>query len=302
MMKSLINAVLCGAGYQINRIPDHVVRMRRQSVLEFGPYRIRTDNKGLFDAYSHPETNRVITRLVSELVKSGRVAMIDVGANCGDTAALAKCGGPAAILCVEGDPSLCALLRANTAQFEDTVVREVFLGEKAGKMVVSMEKAGLNNTLAARGNAEKQTVVLETLDHLVRDWGDVADLRLIKCDAEGFDVRILIGGQQTLAACHPVLLFEYNRDSMVQTEEPGVRIFAFLKDLDYDQMLVYDNAGRFFCAGELNDLDFVRDLHDYADGKHRKIDYYDFVVFSKGDRPFARRFLESERLYRLAAD
>jgi FkbM family methyltransferase len=298
MLKSLINTALRNAGYQFNRLPEREVRMRRQSVLEFGPYRIRTNNKGLFDAYSHPETNQVITRLVAALTKCGPVAMIDVGANCGDTAALAKCGGPAAILCVEGDPSLCASLRANAAQFEDVAVRQVFLGETAGGMDVSMEMAGSNNMLSVRGNASKQTIVLDTLDRLVQDWPQAANLRFIKCDTEGFDVRILLGGRQTLVQRQPALLFEYNRGAMDQTDEPGLRIFSFLKEIGYDQFLVYDNMGRYVCAATLENMDFIRDLHDYADNSDGMINYYDFLVFSRKDGEFGQHFLESERRHR----
>jgi FkbM family methyltransferase len=302
MLKSWINSALRNAGYQIRRVPKRAVGLKRGSALRFGPYTIHTDNESTYNAYADPEANQVITRLVAALTREGKVAMIDVGANCGDTAAMARMGGPAAILCVEGDPSLCASLRANMAQFKDVEVRQVFLGEAPETIFVAMEKAGFNNTLATRGDGGKQPVVLDTLDHLVEDWPPVADLRLIKCDAEGFDIRILFGGRKTLAVRRPILLFEYNRDSMEQTEEPGFRIFPFLKELDYNRMLVYDNIGRFVCAAELKELDFIRDLHDYADGKHGKIDYYDFVIFNHADNVFAQGFLESERRNRLAMD
>lgn len=300
MIKSLIKALLRDVGLQVTRLPKQA-RFIKQQPLRFGPYNINTDNQALRESYAtYPETNRVITRLVRALNAEGDpCAVIDIGANCGDSAALAKCGGATSILCIEGDPKLCETLRTNLAQLDDATLRPTFLGESQGQIAVSVEKAGWNNTfVTTTDTTSKQTINIDTLDHLVSDWHALDRLRLIKCDTEGFDVRILVGGRSTLATRQPVLLFEYNREAMAQSGESGFRVFSLLGELNYRTMLFYDAFGRFICEGSLENVEFLRDLHDYADGKLSKVYYYDIVAFSKNDDSLAQRFLEFERQHR----
>jgi FkbM family methyltransferase len=301
VIKSSINALLNRVGLQVTRLPRHSRFIDRYQPLRFGPYNIYTDSQALRQSYAtYPEMNRVITRIVSALNAEGTpCSVIDIGANCGDSAALAKCGGATSILCIEGDPKLCETLRVNVAQLGNVTVRRSFLGESRGKMAVSVEKAGWNSTLVTTSvTASTQTIDIDTLDHLVSDWHALDRLRLIKCDTEGFDVRILVGGRSTLANRQPVLLFEYNREAMAQTGESGFRVFSFLRELNYRTILFYDAFGRFICEGSLENVEFLRDLHDYADGKFGKVNYYDLVTFSKNDDSLARRFLELERQLR----
>ena len=191
MVKSSVKAIFRRAGFQISRLPDPAPGVA-PAALRFGPYTIESSNEALHYSYrAYPETNRVITRIVAALCSDGkRISMIDIGANCGDSAALARCGGPVAILCVEGDPLLCQTLRANLQPFDDIAIRQVFLGEAPGQIEVCMEKSGWNNTLANPAVASGQMVRLDTLDHVVEDWPALRDLGFIKCDTEGFDVRI----------------------------------------------------------------------------------------------------------------
>lgn len=301
MIKLFIKSLLRHIGLQVTALPKQARFVNSQQPLQFGPYNINTVSQELRQSYAtYPETNRVITRLVSALNAEGNpCAVIDIGANCGDSAALAKCGGATSILCIEGDPKLCEALRANIAQLGDVTVLPTFLGESQGKIAVSVEKAGWNDTLVTTTvTTSTKTINIDTLDHLVNDWHALDRLRLIKCDTEGFDVRILIGGRSTLADRQPVLLFEYNREAMAQSGESGFRVFSFLRELNYRTILFYDAFGRFVCEGSLENVEFLRDLHDYADGKFGKVYYYDVVTFSKTDDSLAQRFLEFERQHR----
>jgi FkbM family methyltransferase len=301
MIEAFIKALFRQFGFQVTRLARQSGFTNSEAPLQFGPYKISTNNEMLRQSYAnHPENNRVITRLVSVLHGEGNpCSVIDIGANCGDSAALAKCGGATSILCIEGDPKLRETLHLNVDQLGDVTVRSTFLGESRGKIVASVEKAGWNSTLVtAVITATKQTIDIDTLDNLANDWSALNCLRLIKCDAEGCDVQILFGGRSTLSNRQPVLLFEYNREAMAQIGESGFRIFSFLRGLNYETTLFYDAFGRFLCAGSLEDVEFLRDLHDYADGKSGKVYYYDVVTFSKNDAFLAQRFLELERQHR----
>ena len=62
---------------------------------------------------------------------------------------------------------------------------------------------------------------ISTIDHL-----ELADVHVIKIDAEGMELEVLAGAQQTIARCRPVLLVECLK---VDRE----RLLAILKNADY---------------------------------------------------------------------
>jgi len=300
MLKKIVRDAFRKFGLQISKLPHQLKSRGDFRPLQFGPYTIRTDNEALINTYSfHPETNQVITRIVAALIfPKAEASMIDIGANCGDSSVLAKCGGDIPILCIEGDAQLSELLRANLVGFKDITIRQVFLGENQTKIMVNVEKAGWNNTLVTKDSGGTQSIALETLDSVTGNWSGLSQLRFVKCDTEGYDVRILFGGKSLLADRQPVLLFEYNREAMTQTGEEGFRIFRFLHELNYDKLLIYDAFGRFICVTTLENLDLLRDLHEYADGKSGKVYYYDILAFSKKDEELAKKMSDAERRHR----
>jgi FkbM family methyltransferase len=269
-----------------------------------GCYTVLTDSEALRHAYeTSPEVNSVITRLVAALISgSTSAAMIDIGANCGDSVALAKSGGPVSVLCVDGDPTVCELLRRNVAQFAGVTVREVLLGETVGTISAEIIKAGWNSTLVTDNISDPKQISLDTLDRVVSTWEALPRLRFIKCDAEGFDVRILFGARATLTTRRPVLLFEYNRDAMALTGEPGFRVFSYLREVGYSRVLFYDHRGRFLCAATLEDTTLLCDLHDYADGRRGEVCYYDVVAFHASDDSLSVGFIDEERRRRVTTD
>jgi hypothetical protein len=58
---------------------------------------------------------------------------------------------------------------------------------------------------------------------------------------------------------------------------------------------VHDSRGRFFCSTTLSENNFIKDLHDYADGVHGGISHCDFTAFHESDSDLAAEFLEIER-------
>jgi FkbM family methyltransferase len=69
--------------------------------------------------------------------------------------------------------------------------------------------------------AKTEYVPVSTIDHL-----ELADVHVIKIDAEGMELEVLAGAQQTIARCRPVLLVECLK---VDRE----RLLAILKNADY---------------------------------------------------------------------
>lgn len=295
MLKQITKKFLKNAGWQIHRASPSAAL---SGPLLFGRFTVETDSAELISAYHHyPESNTVIGRLVTLIAQRGKVSMVDIGANCGDTLAIAKAAVPdCEVLCVEGDESLLLSLKKNVRQFTGVTLEQAYLGEVSAQAQVSIEKRGYNNTLVGEQGGE--VVSIKTLDDVVRSWHALPQLRFIKCDTEGYDVRILFGARETLQAYQPVVLFEYNWQAMQATGEEGFRVFSYLEKLGYHTILLYDNFGRFLLETNLLQQDTLRDLCDYVQYSDGKINYYDMIVFAHSDAELVAECLSEERLHR----
>jgi FkbM family methyltransferase len=284
-------------GLQVRRLHPPIDRF---GSLRFGRFVVQTDNSELIRTYrDYPETNMVIDRLVTLISKRGAMAMIDIGANCGDSLAIAKAASPdTEVLCIEGDESLLLKLARNAQQFKGVEIKGGYLGETSRRISVSIQKRGYNNTLVSTDGGE--VISIEQLDTMILSWVGLPRLRFIKCDTEGYDIGVLFGARETLRTYQPVLLFEYNREAMHTVGEQGSRIFSYLADLEYHEVLFYDNLGRFLLATDLLHKNLLQDLHDYTDGRAGEIYYYDIVAFAKKDAELVADFLREERLHRAA--
>jgi FkbM family methyltransferase len=226
------------------------------------------------------------------------LAAMDIGANIGDTACIIKSGADIPLWCIEGDDYTYGLLEQNLRQFQNTSAYKLFLGAKTGALAATFEKSGWNATIKPDHSARQQIKIV-SLDDFLAAQPKAPAFKLVKIDAEGFDCAIIRGAQRFLGQARPVLTFEYNRDNMEAIGENGLDTLHLLTDLGYSQVAFHDSFGRFFSAAPLSDGVFIRDMHDYADGKHGAVYYFDLTVFHQDDDDIARQFIEAERERRL---
>ena len=246
---------------------------------------------------SHPDYNGALARLVAvTLRKYPDALMIDVGANVGDTVAVARSGGPIPIVCFEGDPEVFPYLERNLRQFANVAAYQVYLGERTEEIRVTVEKAGWNATLVPGTDGE--TIALTTLDDFLVAERLPSRPKVLKIDAEGFDARILRGAKRLLARDRPAVLFEYNRHNMAAIAEEGLPVFRGLRESGYDAAFFYDAQGRLMLVTGLEASEQVRDLHDYADGWNAAFPYFDVCVFHAEDHDMAMEFAREERAFR----
>lgn len=297
-LNAFIGRVLEKFGLQITRLPNRAVT---GGFLKLGSFTIATDNRELIRSYrDYPLTNSVITRIVAALSAADpNITMIDVGANCGDSATLAKLAHDLPILCIEPDPHVFAFLKKNVCAFREVSLVQQYLGESSVLTHgFAVQKAGWNMTLVE--DASGQALSLKTLDEIAADWVGCQRLAFLKCDTEGFDVRILHGARRLLAESQPVVLFEYNRETMTAGGEEGFRVFNYLENLGYGTALFYDAYGRFLAAADLQQQDLLKDFHDYAEALLGKVLYYDVLVFPRRLNDQASAFVTAERAFRRA--
>jgi FkbM family methyltransferase len=275
----------------------------REAVVTVGGFPLAMDFasplRAIFEG--HPDYTGELARIVAATMpKYPDAAMIDIGANVGDTVAVARSAAALPILCFEGDPTVFPFLERNIKQFPGVTAHRVFLGERSETIAVDLEKAGWNTTIVPRTGGRGSDLELTALDDFLSTHATPGRYKVLKVDAEGFDARILRGAARLLAESRPVILFEYNRYNMAAIGEPGLPLFAWLQGLGYSSAFFYDARGRFVLATTLEATQQVRDLHEYADGWNSPIPYFDVCVFHSEDADIAAAFAARERAHRAA--
>ncbi len=248
-------------------------------------------------SYPHYETE--IGRLAAFIgARDGRLSMIDVGANIGDTIALLPALSAAQFLCIEGSRKYFDLLVRNFGP--DPSVRCVnallYDGSSAAAESDLIERNGTAQLGHAHGPVEKGAK-FTTLDAVIDQYPQFASANFLKIDTDGYDFRVLKGGANLLGAARPALHFEL---CFHLWEEVGrtdlAEALAWLAAAGYGCAILYDNLGYLIGTEILAKPDKLMALHDYA---MRRRDFYLNIVAFHDTDPSVAGFLaaESERRY-----
>ncbi|MGD9632178.1 MAG: FkbM family methyltransferase [Pirellulales bacterium] len=214
--------------------------------------------------------------LVARLCRPGMM-FVDVGAHIGSVVAevLHHCPN-SPIVAVEAVPAKVENLRR---RFPSVDIISCALGEVDGETSFSVDTVQSGySTLAERNGsgAEKITVRLHRLDSVICGSVDV-----LKIDVEGAELGVLRGGEQLIAKCRPVIMFESGPEEPLHTHADLWQWFA---DRSYDVLvpnrLAHHSAGL--------SLDSFLDSHVYP---RRATNY--FAV------PVERREEIREKAYKL---
>ena len=245
----------------------------------------------------YPDYSNNLVRLVSTLAQAMPVediAVVDIGANIGDTVALVRQAGRCPVLCLEADPGYFELLTRNTAALPD-VERELVLvgtGEVTGHV---LQRAKGSAGLVATGSASGQRT--DRLRDILARHPRFARPRLVKIDTDGFDGLILEAELDWLAETTPVLFWEY-APFLWPAGHAGEQVFGKLRAAGYGTVLVYESTGHFRQTIALQDEVALEDMHAAALGWGRA-HYLDIAAFPAKDEALARqlRALELQRAH-----
>ncbi|HEX8915293.1 MAG TPA: FkbM family methyltransferase [Humisphaera sp.] len=296
--------LLSHLGIAVRRVP-RAERVRGVARVPIGRFHINIPRVNpLATGYvTSPDYSGELGRLVAAVARKypGR-GLIDVGANVGDTAAIAKNVADIPILCVEGDPHSFAFLRENMKQFAHVTLVQAFLDESSGTRQLRASKVGWNATLVPATGQGGSSEILEllSLDDVIAAQGSGPDVyKILKIDAEGFDLRILRGSSRFVSEARPVLYFEYNRENLSALGEDGLQAFEWLRSHGYTHVTIFDARGQFITEADLSNTTLIEDLHRYA--RHPSpIVYYDVCAFHLDDADVAQWFAAQERTRRPA--
>jgi FkbM family methyltransferase len=187
--------------------------------------------------YREPEM-----RLIRSLVNAGDFTF-DIGANVGIyTRELALAVGPTGKVhsfepVAENYDILTRLIRQ--AGFNNVFAYRMALGETAAECnVVIPDMAGFTGYywahIAKPGEKGKtESVEIRTIDELCRSQS-IHRLDFVKCDVEGGELGVILGGRETIRSQHPGWLLEVSRETSDQ-------VFKLLRDLGY-RALVLDGS------------------------------------------------------------
>ncbi len=241
-------------------------------------------------SFEHYDT--ALARLAGHLQTAwgDALAVIDVGANVGDSAAALLALPETTVLAIEGNERFFELLVANGAQWADRLTPiHCLLGDRAGVLAAAMD--------ARRGTGRlrpsEHTVALRTLADVLDEHPAFRNARLVKIDTDGFDIAILRGARPWLAAVRPVLFFEYDPHFWRPITPDGARIFEELADGGYGPLLAYDNFGWLLWSGTVHDRRRLEELDAWLSGRESNV-YVDLCAFSSTDVALFEHFRASE--------
>lgn len=286
--KPLVRVVFYKIRRLVNRVIDPIVvyklhghRLHLNLSHELPFYRKK------FPTYS--ENLSRLTTFIRE--RRGHLHMIDVGANIGDSYALASSISGDTFLLIEGNPIYFQLLEMNTYQDDRVTRSQVILsdieGDFCGNFVVEKGTAGLIKT-------DSQHIYCHTLDGLLKSYSHLQECNLLKIDVDGYDIKVLKGAMKTIGQECPVLFFEYSPKEIIAMGGNPIEVYELLVGLGYSHLLFYDNIGILVGAFASHDTEILMQLTAYA--QRREDYYYDICCFHQSQVADAVAFFEYEEL------
>jgi len=185
-----------------------------------------------------------LATVIGETESPARFSVIDVGANVGDSALQVLNAVDVDVVCVEGDPHWLPFLRENTARDPRVHIVHAMLlpSSQNGPSSFTTVRAGGTTRFVPGGVTEMGSTM--TAESLRRSLPELAPMRLIKSDTDGFDVRLLPGLARAYADTLPVLFFEFDPPTARETGDRNPEgIWGELTTLGYDRCVVWDNFG-----------------------------------------------------------
>ncbi len=300
MFQAIFNGALSGRG-EVGRF----CRRLRRWILKWSDplvtwqlngreLRLRLSHQLPFYRREFPTYSANLERLGAFLHRQyGRLVMIDVGANVGDSLALAGIRPGDACLLIEGDPEYLKLLRENTADLPEAICVGAMLSDQVGQASVQLVPCGgTGQIISARG---MEQVALQTLDGILDQQPRFKESQLLKSDVDGYDFRVLRGGARFLRASQPILFFEQDPRLLDGVGEDPDQVWEWLAATGYTQVFVYDNLGYWLGSFPLQDLSTLRQLNHYA--RPRTGVYYDVAAFGPRHEAIQQAFAAEEKAF-----
>jgi hypothetical protein len=140
--------------------------------------------------------------------------------------------------------------------------------------------------------AANAAISIVTLDSLIATHPALSRTRLLKIDADGFDLRILRGGGNIIQETTPVLYFEYDPTFFMAHDPQGNGTITRLFESQYEGLVIYDHLGRRLLVRDRDQIEAISQVGDYLQGKRGMLPYVDICVTSRADRDLFEKLRE----------
>jgi FkbM family methyltransferase len=244
----------------------------------------------------HPRYDRFLPHLAAAL--GAEAAIIDVGANCGDTlAGMVERNPRATYVCIEPDAGFFAFLQDNIARMTASLGQlsvhtvQSLVGKSVGQVTLA-GSGGSRHAVVASGVAAGHASA--TLDSILAALPPVP-VKLLKSDVDGFDFDVIDSAAELLSAQQPILFFETQCDNAAQLSG-FTRTIAWLETLGYRHWTAFDNFGTIVLRA--GDTGPIVQLLDYVWKQNqgqatRTIYYFDVLACTDADVALVERVLDS---------
>jgi FkbM family methyltransferase len=229
---------------------------------------------------AHPKYDRFLPHLAS-FIPAGD-AIIDIGANCGDTlAGMVEKNPLAKYICIEPDEQFFHYLGLNVLRMQDSLpsLDVQMVQSLVGLEVANAALVGSGGTKhAVIGQGEKSS---RTLDAIVAEFPSHR-IHLIKSDVDGFDYDVLNSAEGVLRASRPLIFFECQCD--FEYQKAGYeRTILRLIEAGYTHWLLFDNFGQLML--KTGAAEQIYQMLDYVwrqrqEASTRTMYYFDMLAYT----------------------
>jgi FkbM family methyltransferase len=248
---------------------------------------MRLSHRIPFNLALNPYYDRLLPRLCQALeARKGSLAVIDVGANIGDTVNLMSEQVKGDFLCIEPEPEFFRYLKKNTEHNSALVCVNVAVGdrrEKTKSVQMDTEVSGSAIVIGGAGIS---------LDLLLEEYPLFKQADLLKIDTDGFDFTVIRGATNLLEKNKATLFFEHSPEHCMKVaKENPLDVFGHLSGIGYSQFAFYDSAGHLMAELSVADKGMIEQLLHYA---HITGRFYDILSFHDDRAALRADFMKSE--------
>jgi len=277
------------------RLPDKPVRRTVRGVEMLLP---RRHGLPVFARPGSPYAENLIdlARIIAE--EEGRLCLLDIGANVGDSALFVLDQVDAYVVCVEPDPEWLTYLEENVGSLDHVAIEpSVLVGPDAdtsSTLAIVHESVGTSHVERV---ADGTGLPMITTTELLARHPRLADVRLVKSDTDGYDVMLVPALAEAFLASRPVLFFEFDpRPTREATPELAPNdIWDVLVGFGYEDAVVWDNGGNLLGAWPTAELAERSGVLDDLTPKERGYGFWDVAVAHKDDPVGLRTLAEVSR-------
>jgi FkbM family methyltransferase len=231
--------------------------------------------------------------------KYADLKLIDIGANVGDSVAIVRRLAHFPILCIEGDRDFLHVLSRNAAKFDAVTIAPCYVGE--ANMTIAATSTGIAGTAhlvssdnqLSEDSSDSQAIEVQKLSHILAQYADFAQPKMIKTDTDGFDGKILRGAADILRSVKPVVFFEYDPFFLAQQGDDGLGIFSLLLEHGYSGLIIYDNFGDLLLCLPQLEIARMEEVNLYFSNRG-SYQYCDICAFHQEDQDLFEQIRRSE--------